>query len=223
MTTLERPRVPVRHRHPSQPGDSPGWVRADIAAKAVLGALLLFSVTHTDWARFADKAMTARAVAYPVLVGLVPLVWWLARSAAARAGRRPGDYPGLIAFLITLPFIVDVAGNALNLYNTVHWFNTACHLVNWATLCTGLGLALLRRSDLPAWCVAALCTGFGAVTAVLWEIGEYGAFILKTPERLTLYRDTISDLTFGLAGSLLAGLACAALARRQAAIATRSA
>jgi hypothetical protein len=223
MTTLQPTRVPVRPSFPSRPGDSPGWVRADIAVKAVLGALLLFSVTHTDWARFADKAMTARAVAYPVLVGLVPLVWWLARTAAARAGRRLPQYPGLIAFLITLPFVVDVAGNALNLYDTVHWFNTACHLVNWATLCTGLGLALLRRSDVPAWCVAALCVGFGAVTAVLWEIGEYGAFILKTPERLTLYRDTISDLTFGLTGSLLAGLACAAVARRQATVLARSA
>ena len=42
------------------------------------------------------------------------------------------------------------------------------------------------------------------MTAVLWEIGEYGAFILDTPESVTAYRDTIGDLALGLTGSLLA-------------------
>lgn len=59
-----------------------------------------------------------------------------------------------------------------------------------------------------------LCIGFGATTAVLWEIGEYGVFVLNTLERLTLYRDTIGDLTLGLTGSIVAGVGCGLLPRR---------
>jgi hypothetical protein len=173
--------------------------------KAVLIALLLFAVTHTGWDRFADKAMTARAVGYPVLVGVPALVWWLRRSG------RP--YPAAAAFIFTVPFVVDCLGNAANLYDTIDVFDDVCHFVNWAMLCTAVGLLLLARPALPGWVVAGLCTGFGAVTAILWEIGEYGAFVTKTPERFTLYRDTIGDLTLGLAGSMAAGVVVGLVAR----------
>lgn len=190
------------------------WVAADVAAKVVLAALLVFSLAHADWDRFADKAMTARAILYPLLVGLVPIGWWLVRRAARRAHRAAPRYPGLVALLVTVPFLVDIGGNALDLYDRVGWFDDGCHLVNWAVLSASVGLALTGRRAVPAWCVTGLCIGFGATTAVLWEIGEYGAFVLNTPERLTLYRDTIGDLTLGLAGSVLAGLLCGLLAQR---------
>ena len=184
------------------------WVPADLAAKAALAALLLVSLLHGDWARFADKAMTARAVAYPLLVAAVPLAWWYRTR-----GRT--SYPALPAFLVTVPFVIDVAGNALDLYDTVDVFDDVCHFVNWAILGTALGIAL-RRTTLPPAAIAGLCSGMGAVAAILWELAEYGAFVTHTPERFTLYRDTMGDLALGLAGATLAGLVCAWSARRPA-------
>lgn len=186
-----------------------GWLLTDVALKAVLVVLLAFSVTHIEWEQFADKAMTARAVLYPLFVALPVLAWLLGR----RTG-RDGRYPAAVAALWTVPFVVDVGGNALNLYDTVDHFDDACHLVNWAMLSGAVGVLLLRSSTLSPSLLLTLCTGFGATTAIIWEVGEYGAFILDTPEQLTAYRDTLGDLSLGLTGSALAGLACAVVQHR---------
>lgn len=186
------------------------WLLPDITVKVALAALLVFSVTHSDWARFSDKAMVARAVSYPVLVAIVPLLWWLRRRRNAST-----QYPAAAAALFTLPFLVDIAGNALDLYDRVDHFDDACHFANWALMCTALGLLLIRLPGMAAWNIAALCIGFGASVAVLWEIGEYQTFILDTPEATTAYRDTIGDLALGMSGSVVAGLAVALTAWRQ--------
>lgn len=191
-----------------------------------LATLLGLALAFPEWERFADKAMGARAVVYPLFALLVPAVWLLRRRL--QAGRRgagrahpagapdrasgAGPYPWLVDLLLTLPFVVDVGGNALDLYDRIAWFDDACHLGNWVLLTAALGLAL--RRDLGGWTVLGLCTGLGALAAVLWEIGEYGAFILDTPESATIYRDTLGDLTLGSTGALLAGLAIAAMRRR---------
>jgi hypothetical protein len=180
--------------------------RLAIALKVALVALVLFALTHLEWARFADKAMTARAVLYPLAAAVVPVVW-LARG-------RPARYPGLVDALVVTPFVVDLLGNALDLYDSVSWFDDACHLVNWAILTAAVGIPLARRCG--PWVTLGLCVGFGATTAVLWEIGEYGAFVLKTPESVTAYRDTIGDLALGLTGSVVAGIVAARRARRPA-------
>ena len=38
------------------------------------------------------------------------------------------------------PFLVDVTGNSLDLYDTVVWWDDVNHFVNWLLLLTGLGL-----------------------------------------------------------------------------------
>jgi hypothetical protein len=53
---------------------------------------------------------------------------------------------------------------------------------------------------------AGLMIGFGAVTAILWELGEYVTFIRGGPEERTAYTDTLGDLGGGLTGSTLAAL-----------------
>lgn len=178
--------------------------------KAALIALLLFAVTHPDWPRFADKAMAARAVAYPVAALLVPLVWALRR----RAGRHTA-YPWDVDALLVAPFVIDVAGNALDLYDTVTWFDDACHFANWALLAGAAGVALRRGGALPRWALVLTCAGIGAITAICWEIAEYGAFILDTPESVGIYRDTLGDQAMGLLGATAAGL-LVALFRRPA-------
>jgi hypothetical protein len=148
------------------------------------------------------KAMTGRAIAYPLVALLVPAVWFI-------YGRKRSDhYPYALDILLTLPFLIDVAGNALDLYDSIDWWDDANHFVNWGLLVAAFGQLLLR---LPVGRVAAvgLMIGFGAATAVLWEFAEYFTFIRDSPELETAYEDTLGDLALGLSGSVVAALVTA--------------
>lgn len=170
-------------------------------------ALLLFAATHTGWDRFAGKAMAGRAVAYPVALAVLPAVW-------AVTGRRAGrPYPGLADLLVSLPFAVDVAGNALDLYDTVAWFDDACHFGNWALLLGALAVSLPR--SLPALAQLGLVTGLGSATALGWELAEYVTFIRHGTELDTAYTDTLGDMALGTLGALAAGLVVLAVRARR--------
>ncbi len=169
----------------------------DLAVKAALVSLLLFG-SFSGLDRFEGKAMLGRLIAYPVAAVIVPAVWWL--------GFRRSRYPFALDILIVLPFLIDTVGNALDLYDSVGWWDDVNHLVNWLILVLGFGTALLRtRLDRPV--VFGLALGFGAVTHILWEIGEYFAFIRDNPDEYrTAYTDTIGDLALSLSGSTLGAL-----------------
>jgi hypothetical protein len=176
------------------------WV--DVAVKAALVGLLLFGVLFPDLPQFEGKAMTGRALTYPLAALVVPIGWWL-------YGRRRSDrYPYGLDILLVSPFLIDVAGNALDLYDRIEWWDDANHFVNWGLLVAAFGQLLVR---LPVGRVAAagLAVGFGAVSAVFWEIAEYFAFIRDSPELETAYTDTLGDLTLGLTGSVVAALVTA--------------
>ena len=151
--------------------------------------------------QFAGKAFGSRLIAYPVAMLLPPFVWWLA------ARRRPDDSPlpwAGFAF-IAAPFLVDVTGNTLDLYDSLGWWDDANHYVNWLLLLAGLGM-LLTREVKPDWAMALLVTGLGAILAIGWELGEWYTFIRHGTELDTAYEDTLGDLTLGTLGSLTAGL-----------------
>ena len=107
--------------------------------------------------------------------------------------------------LVMLPFLVDVTGNSLDLYDAVVWWDDLNHFANWLLLCAGLGL-LLCRSVEPRWAVVALVTGLGAVLAIAWELGEWFTFIRHGTEADTAYEDTLGDQALGTLGALAAGL-----------------
>ena len=181
----------------------------DLAVKVALVALLLFGA-FSGLDRFEGKAMTGRALIYPVAVLIVPAVWWL-RFRRAR-------YPYALDILIVLPFLIDTAGNALDLYDTVAWWDDANHLVNWFILVLGFGTVLLRTPLAPV-VIFGLALGFGAVTNILWEIGEYFAFIRDNPDEYeTAYTDTVGDLALSLTGSFLAALVLTVSARRRSSL-----
>jgi hypothetical protein len=184
------------------------FVVAAWVGKALVLAMLLFAATHTDWDRFAGKAMGARAVAYPAALLVLPILWWL-------RGRR-SPYPGLADLLITVPFAVDVGGNALDLYDRIAWFDDACHFGNWAMLLGALAVSL--PPNLPASVQVGLVCGLGSTTALGWELVEYYAFIRHGTELDTAYTDTLADATLGTIGATLAGLLVVALRRRSDAV-----
>lgn len=165
----------------------------DLAVKLSLVALLAFGAL-SGLERFAGKAFGWRLVGYSIAALVVPAIW------AARGRRQP--YPFAADTLFVLPFLIDTIGNALDLYDTIDWWDDANHFVNWALLSGAVAVALLRahinRAELFA-----LVVGFGGITAILWELGEYFAFIRNSPELATAYTDTLGDMALGLSGATL--------------------
>jgi hypothetical protein len=172
-------------------------VALNLGVKALLVALLAYSVANEDLARFAGKAMTTRALTYPLSALIVPIGWLFLG--------RPRPYPHGADILLVSPFIVDVAGNFADLYNTLVWFDDAAHAITWLLLVLGVG-SLLLRLGLAPWITAALCIGFGSVSHVLWEIIEYLLMVSGSSGLQLTYGDTIGDLALSLTGSVLAGL-----------------
>ncbi len=170
------------------------WLAIDIGLKLALIGLLLMAVLFPHLPQFEGKAMGGRALAYPLSTLIVPVVWfvWFRRY----------PYPIAIDILIVLPFLIDTAGNALDLYDTIEWWDDANHLVNWAILTAGAAVAL---SYLPLGRLNrfALGVGFGAVTAIGWELAEYITFIRNSPELATAYTDTLGDLVLGTLGAVI--------------------
>ncbi|HEY7035381.1 MAG TPA: hypothetical protein VH482_28840 [Thermomicrobiales bacterium] len=178
------------------------WI--DLAVKAALVGLLLFAVIRSDLPQFQGKAMVGRALTYPLSTLVVPVCWWI---VGRRRGKAPA-YPYALDILVVLPFLIDTAGNALNLYDTIEWWDDFNHFLNWAILVAGFGQLLLRL-PLGKLTTAGLAVGFGCVTAVLWEFAEYFTFVRNSPELATAYTDTLGDLALGLAGSVLAAVVTA--------------
>ena len=182
---------------PASPTPARTWVlpAVDIGLKGGLLALLLMAVVFPDLPQFAGKAMGGRVLTYGLAQLIVPGIWWIRF--------RRVKYPFWIDILITLPFFIDVAGNALDLYDTVDWWDDANHFVNWALLTGGVALALAYL-PLGRWNRFALTLGFAGVSAIAWELAEYITFIRDSPELATAYTDTLGDLVLGTLGGLLA-------------------
>jgi hypothetical protein len=185
---------------------SPAWLPVLVLVLTVAQLAVAEWVPGID--RFADKAFGARLVAYPLLMLLAPALWFL---VTRRSGSRRAAPYGAFT-LVMLPFLVDVTGNSLDLYDAIGWWDDLNHFANWALLLTGLGL-IVCRGVRPAWAVVVLVTGLGAALAIGWELGEWFTFIRHGTEIDTAYEDTLGDETLGTLGALLAGLVVARATR----------
>ena len=167
---------------------------ADGAIKLATVGLLVWAVLSPDLPQFQGKAFTGRAIAYPVALLILPIGWWL-------FGRRQITFPVAADILFGLPFLIDVGGNALNLYDTIEWWDDANHLVNWALHTAAVGLLLRYGHWTPATRIA-LAFGYAVTSAVLWELAEFVTFVPNSPEAATAYADTLLDLALGMIGGL---------------------
>ena len=177
----------------------------DIAVKVALVALLVHAVANPNLPQYSGKAMLGRALTFPLAAILVPVVWWLRYRA------RP--YPADVDLLLTAPFLIDVAGNAAGLYDSIEWWDDANHFFNWM-LVTAAAALVLRSSRLGRLNCFGLALGFAALTAIAWELAEYITFIRFSPELATAYMDTLGDLTLGTLGGAL-GAAIVGLSSRK--------
>jgi hypothetical protein len=166
----------------------------DVAVKGALVLLLAFGA-FSGLDQFAGKAFGWRLIGYSVATVVVPMLWIL-------RGKRP-PYPYAVDILFTLPFLVDTVGNALDLYDSIDWWDDLNHFVNWAILCAAFG-QLLLHFPYDKWTMAGLIVGFGSVSGVIWEIAEYFTFVRGGPEEATAYTDTLGDLALDLGGAIVA-------------------
>src|SRR5262245_53520718 len=97
----------------------------DIVVKLGTIALLALALAAPDLPQVQGKAFLGRAFAYPLALAVLPALWVL-------LWRRRYPFPVVSDILLGLPFLIDMAGNSLNLYDTVAWWDDANHLVNWA-------------------------------------------------------------------------------------------
>ena len=165
-----------------------------------------------DLAQFEGKGFGARLAAYPLMMLAVPAAW-AARQRHRDLGTLSTTAPWNAFSLLMTPFLIDVTGNTLDLYDRVAWWDDANHLVNWFLLSLGIGLLLLRAHITPPWALGVLVAGIGALLAIGWEIGEWYAFIRNGTELDTAYEDTLGDEALGSLGAALAGLLTARRAR----------
>ena len=173
------------------------WLPAAVLALTV--AQLGVGTFASSLQQFEGKAFGARLVAYPVMMLVVPVAWWLVHRS------RDIEIPWGAFALVMAPFLIDVTGNTLDLYDSVTWWDDANHFVNWVLLCAGLGLLLLQGIRV-SWARVLLVTGLGAVLAIGWELGEWYTFIRHGTELDTAYQDTLGDEALGTLGALVAGL-----------------
>ncbi len=178
------------------------WLIAFVAVLVATVGQLAIATFVGGLPQFEGKAFGARLLAYPVLM-LVPVaLWWL----AARRRPDPGPVPWAGFTFIALPFLIDVTGNTLDLYDSVVWWDDANHFFNWLLLNLGIGLVVVRRGMGPLWVVVTLVTGIGAILAIGWELGEWYTFIRHGTELDVAYTDTLGDEALGTLGAFTAGL-----------------
>jgi hypothetical protein len=178
---------------------------ADVAVKVATVALLAWAVLSPDLPQFQGKAFGGRALAYPIALVALPAVWWL-------VGRRRIPFPVVPDILIGLPFLIDVVGNALNLYDTIDAWDDLNHLVNWGLHTAAIGL-LLRHGGWGFGTRVVFAFAWAVTTAVLWEFAEFATFVQDSPEAATAYADTLGDLALGMTGGLIAAILTARLPR----------
>lgn len=175
---------------------------AALGAKLLMFALLLTALIWPDLSGIKGKAATARLIVYPIGAMVLPLWWWAYGRTRSKLHQT---FPWPADLLLTLPWLIDLLGNRFNLFDTVSWWDDAMHFILWGLLTAGALLAFAPR-NLSRGLTTFVALGFGATAAVIWELGEYVAFVRNSPELQTAYTDTLGDLTLGTLGALVAGL-----------------
>ncbi|MBQ90730.1 MAG: hypothetical protein CL441_04795 [Acidimicrobiaceae bacterium] len=178
------------------------------AVKGALAACLLAGLLFPGIPGVEGKGWPERSVGYPVSALIVPLVWHL-------RGRRV-DYPHLADALFVTPFVLDLLGNLVNLFDTVDQFDDILHFANWSFLVAAFVL-FLHPYILARWNLVLLGSGLGAIAIVAWEAVEWVIQEMGTTGLQLTYDDTIGDLVLSTSGGVLgAVLTARALTRREA-------
>jgi hypothetical protein len=170
---------------------------AIVAAKAATITFGVDALLHADSKRFRGKAMRPRVIGYLGALAIVPLVWRLLPNR--------GPYPRTLDFAVTVPLLLDAAGNGLGIYEAAH-VDDVVHFAN-AAIVSGIAGALFAPHVDKRWQAAGAGAGFAIVGETLWEIMEYGAWKFGHADGLNLtYEDTMDDIAESALGAVVGGL-----------------
>ncbi len=173
---------------------------SNIAVKLLLIGLFVHYLLFPDLPQYQNKGMEARLILYPLLVFSVFIVYSIIKMFS---GKKVA-YPHLADLFISLAFTIDMLGNTLNLFDRIQWWDDLMHLVLWTFWVLAVGILLRMYTKLSRLTVAGLTVGFGAVSSILWELGEYSTFVTTNPlESSGAYRDTMGDEALSLLGSFV--------------------
>ena len=185
----------------SSRGSAWGWrllLVVDLAIKAATVGLLAWAVLNPDLPQFTGKAFVGRAIAYPIALLVLPIGWRL-------LGRSQMGFPVGADVLLSLPFLIDVAGNALDLYDTIELWDDANHVINWFLHTAAIAL-LLRAGPWGYRTRVLLAFAWAVTSAVVWEFAEFVTFVPGSPEAASAYADTLLDLALGMIGGAIAAI-----------------
>lgn len=151
--------------------------------------------------QYDGKGFGYRLAVYPLLMLLVPAIWWYKQRE-----EDVNSLPWGAFALIMAPFFIDITGNTFDLYDTIEPWDNINHFANWLLLLWGCGLLIARADVRPRWLLVFGITGLGAILAVGWELGEWYTFIRRGTELDGAYEDTLSDELLGTLGAFVAAL-----------------
>lgn len=172
-------------------------VLAVVVVKVAVVTLALYPLVRPGSSRSSGKAMGVRAVLYPAMMLLIPVIWLVAG--------RPAPYPALADIALGLPFAVDAGANVLGLF-AIRGFDAIPHASGWFFLSIAFGLAVGPLAG-ERWILFLLVVGFGAVVDILWEVGEFAMMKSGASGLELTYENTIQDLVMSLGGAAVAALA----------------
>lgn len=179
----------------------------NVLLRASIAAFLADVLRHPQDPRYAGKAIPWRNL---VIVGGFSMLFPL-RFARGRAGhgrtRRHDAYPVWIDNLYLSIFWLDMAGNALNLYDSYTHFDLIPHFHGTGALTT----VLQHVFDWPPLGAFAAANGIHG----LLEAQEYGTDVFCGTHNVRGWWDSAGDLIAGLLGSAVYAGLSAALPRRR--------
>jgi hypothetical protein len=179
----------------------PSWLdralaAAIVATKAVTIGCAIDGFVNADSPRLRGKAIRARAVGYAGALFVVPAVW---RMLPDR-----GRYPRGLDLAVTLPLLIDAAGNALGLYEDAH-LDDVVHFLN-AGIVAGIAGALFATRTEEPWEAAVAGTATAIAAEAVWEVAEYVAMRLGATGMGLTYQDTIADIADSTLGAIAGGI-----------------
>ena len=190
----------TRTRSPSSEARSPlaesTLAVAIVAAKAATVAFAVDAFLNADSPRLRGKAIRTRAIGYAGALLVVPVLWRLLPDR--------GRYPRALDLAVTIPLLLDAAGNALDLYEEAH-IDDVVHVANSAIVSGVAGALFAPRVD-ARWQAALIGAGVSITGETAWELMEYGAMRLGADGMDLTYDDTMADLAEGFLGAALGAL-----------------
>jgi hypothetical protein len=169
-----------------------GWA-ALIAAKAATLGYTAEAVLRPDQPKYKGKAMRIRSLGYLAGLGLVPAIW--------AGARRRDPYPIEADLAMSVPLLIDAAGNSLGIYDEAR-LDDLVHGINAAVLTSLFGAAVSTVA--PSRGVAVMATlAFGFAGELVWDAMEYVGESLGFKGMGLTPQDTIADMAIAGIGTVV--------------------